>query len=107
MFAGVSVEGAGLTMDRKSNAAYYGSSSITPEQIFMSSGNAAPQSANTFVQKLTAQTRRLPAQPGMASVSAPTSTSSAPREPETSTVRTYGIGDPHAPDPDADYLQDF
>ncbi len=93
LFAGIALEGSGLTMDRKSNAAYYGSSSITPEQIFASSGNVAPASANNFVQILTAQTRRLPMQPSMN-----TRMTSANNNPETkSKVRTYGIGDPDAP----------
>ena len=61
----VALEGAGVAMDRKANAAFYGSARITPEQIFSGSGNAAPQAANTFVQVLTAQTRRLPMRPGM------------------------------------------
>ena len=56
LFAGIALEGAGVTMDRKANAAFYGSAQITPEQIFASSGNAAPQLANQFVQVLTAQT---------------------------------------------------
>ncbi len=111
LFAGVAVEGAGVTMDRKSNAAFYGSSSITPEQIFKSSGNAAPQVASNFVQVLTAQTRRLPKQPGMdANVAAAGNTSA-----QQSTARTYGIDDPEAPEaPDEDededeelYSQDF
>jgi len=88
LFAGVALEGAGMTMDRKANAAFYGSASITPEQIFAGSGNAAPQSANTFVQVLTAQTNRLPTRPGMKSEA--TSASSAPQEK--SEVRTYGYG---------------
>lgn len=101
LFAGVALEGAGVTMDRSANAAFYGSSTITPEQIFASSGNAAPQSANRFVQILTAQTRRLPAQPGMGrgprlddSAAGTASRSPEPRPP----VRTYGIGDPDAED---------
>lgn len=103
LFAGVALEGAGITMDRKSNAAFYGSSSITPKQIFESSGNAAPPAANNFVQMLTAQTRRLPKQPGMDASVAAAVTGGTP-----STVRTYGIGDPGAPDADADpYSQDF
>jgi lipid-binding SYLF domain-containing protein len=104
LFAGVSLEGAGVTMDRKSNAAFYGSSSLTPEQIFESSGNIAPQVANNFVQLLTAQTRRLPRQPGMdANLAAASNTGAAPEA-----VRTYGIGDPDAPEADEDlYSQDF
>lgn len=93
LFVGISLEGAGLTMDRRSNAAYYGSSSITPEEIFASSGNAAPASANNFVQVLTAQTRRLPRQAGM---NAGLSSNDKSPEPK-SKVRTFGIGDPDAP----------
>jgi lipid-binding SYLF domain-containing protein len=37
IFAGVSFAGSGVTMDRRANAAYYGSPSITPEKIFASS----------------------------------------------------------------------
>ena len=85
LFAGIALEGAGVTMDRKANAAFYGSNSMTPEKIFASSPNIAPSIANTFVQVLTAQTIRLPKQPGMHNAR-----TSAPRsdEPE---VRTYGM----------------
>jgi len=104
LFAGVALEGAGVTMDRKSNAAFYGSSSITPKQIFDSSGNAAPQAANNFVQILTAQTRRLPRQPGMDANTASASNATSPNAP----ARTYGIGDPDAPSADDElYSQDF
>ncbi|RLA29038.1 MAG: hypothetical protein DRQ63_01955 [Gammaproteobacteria bacterium] len=91
LFAGVALEGAGITMDRKANAAFYGSASITPEQIFAGSGNAAPQAANTFVQMLTAQTDRLPSRPSMKKSNA-TSARSAPAPQEKSEVRTYGYG---------------
>ncbi len=90
LFAGIALEGAGVTMDRKANAAFYGSTQITPEHIFSSSGNAAPPMANQFVQVLTAQTRRLPMQPSM-SGEVPAVTSTA--EPQ-STVKTYGMPDP-------------
>ena len=91
IFAGVALEGAGITMDRMANAAFYGSSSITPEQIFSSSGNAAPAVANTFVQVLTAQTQRLPKKPGM---TPGVSSTSVEEEAPKSSVRTYGIRDP-------------
>ncbi len=65
LFAGVAFEGAGVTMDRKANASFYGSTSMTPEKIFVSSPNIAPNIANDFVQILTAQTARLPTKPGM------------------------------------------
>ena len=90
LFAGVALEGSGITMDRKANTAFYGSSSMSPEKIFASSPNIAPDIANTFVQILTAQTRRLPTRPGMQ-----TGTTSAPIDgDEPSEVRTYGMPDP-------------
>jgi lipid-binding SYLF domain-containing protein len=89
LFAGIALEGAGVGMDRKANAAFYGSAQITPDQIFASSGNAAPPIANSFVQVLTAQTRRLPMQPSMNSRS--TSEAPLPQEQRESEVRTYGM----------------
>ncbi len=90
LFAGVALEGAGLTMDRKANAAFYNSASMTPEKIFASSPNTAPDLANTFVQLLTAQTTRLPTQPGMrAKVSQHTQAAAD----ETSEVRTFRMPD--------------
>lgn len=91
LFAGVALEGAGVTMDRKANARFYGSTSLTPEKIFVSSPNIAPNIANTFVQVLTAQTSRLPRAPGMQARPDP-----AAQEPESS-VRTFGL-----PGPDED-----
>ena len=87
LFAGVALEGAGVTMDRKANAAFYSSSGMTPEKIFVSSPNIAPDVANTFVQILTAQTRRLPTAPGM---QAGIETDNE----DASTVRTFGMPSP-------------
>jgi len=93
LFAGIALEGAGVSMDRKANAAFYSSSSMTPEKIFVSSPNIAPDTANTFVQILTAQTRRLPTSPGMqAGTGSP--------EEESSNVRTFGL--PEADEPEID-----
>ena len=90
LFAGVALEGSGIMMDRKANTAFYDSVSMTPEKIFASSPNIAPDIANTFVQLLTAQTRRLPTKPGMqiGTTPAPASASSEPSE-----VRTFGMPD--------------
>jgi len=97
LFAGVALEGAGLTMDRKSNAAFYGSTSMTPEKIFVSSPNVAPDMANTFVQILTAQTVRLPKSPGM---QAGAEQSGAAEEAD---VRTFGMPGPGDADDDTEY----
>ncbi|MDX1404531.1 MAG: lipid-binding SYLF domain-containing protein [Woeseiaceae bacterium] len=93
LFAGIALEGAGVSMDRAANAAFYGSSKITPEQIFASSGNSAPAVANQFVQVLTAQTRRLPLQPSVSGEVASVSTTSESQP----NVRTYGMPDPEEP----------
>lgn len=98
LFAGIALEGAGVAMDRKANAAYYGSASITPEQIFASSGNAAPQSANNFVQVLTAQTRRLPMRPGMADAAGRPARTALPQPQQESDVRTYGMNNSNQPE---------
>ena len=96
LFAGVSLEGAGVTMDRKANAAFYGSSSMTPERIFVSSPNIAPDIANTFVQILTAQTSRLPTQPGM-NTGGP-----EPDRGDRPEVRTFGMPEAGAEDDEYD-----
>lgn len=97
LFAGVALEGAGVAMDRKANAAFYGRASITPEEIFASSGNAAPAAANQFVQVLSAQTMELPMRPGAAAAGSPPARELQPQERK-SEVRTYGMNN----DPDAD-----
>jgi len=89
IFAGVSFAGSGVTMDRRANAAFYSSPSMTAEKIFASSPNIAPDSANRFVQVLTAQTTRLAKAPGMQAVPSP----AAAREAEPS-VQTFGMPGP-------------
>jgi len=91
LFAGVSLEGTGVTMDRKANVAFYGDTAMSPERVFASSPNIAPAVANTFVQVLTAQTRRLPKQPGM---QAGVAAAAVPNTDNASTVRTFGMPEP-------------
>ncbi len=81
-------------MDRKANTAFYGSSAMSPDEIFRSSPNIAPDIANSFVQLLTAQTRRLPTAPGMQSGVAGATNTPPPASDESSEVRTYGLPDP-------------
>jgi len=91
LFAGVSLEGSGVTMDRDANVRFYGATNMSPERIFASSPNIAPDIANTFVQILTAQTRRLPTTPGMQSG---TSVAPAATAEDQAEVRTFGMPDP-------------
>jgi lipid-binding SYLF domain-containing protein len=104
LFAGIAVEGAGITIDKRANAAFYGTSSITAGEIFASGGNAAPRVANDFVQMLSVQTRRLAQQPAMASGVA-TPAGSAEPKPK---VRTFGIGSPEdAPPEEGEFAQQY
>ena len=95
LFAGIALEGAGITIDHKANAAYYGSSSITPSEIFASGGNFAPPEANEFVQMLSMQTQGLPREP------AGPRNDVAPKNEPKPKVRTFGI-----PAPDEGYPED-
>ena len=88
IFAGVALQGAGITMDRKANAAFYGNPAITPEQIFAGTGNLAPSEANTFVQVLSAKTNQLPLRPGTA---ARQTQPQQPQQQSHTEVRTYGM----------------
>ena len=84
-----------MTMDRKANAAFYGSADMTPEEVFASSPNVAPNIANDFVQLLTRQTSRLPKQPGMqAGTEAGRPSEAEPQQPKESKVKTFGIPEP-------------
>ncbi len=104
LFAGVALEGAGVTMDRKANARFYGSADMTPERIFVSSPNIAPDVANTFVQVLTAQTARLPTSPGMrAAGPAPAVGAGAAEGNDEPAVRTFGLPEPGESDAEPEY----
>ena len=92
LFAGIALEGAGVTMDRRANAAYYGSADMTPETIFASAPGRAPESARAFVELLTAQTSRLPVQPGMAAEKRREQVPAQQQDSEG--VKTYGIPGP-------------
>jgi lipid-binding SYLF domain-containing protein len=91
IFAGVSFAGAGVTMDRRANAAFYSSPAMTPEKIFASSPNIAPDIANRFVQVLTAQTTRLAKAPGMQALPSPAQAPARESEPS---VQTFGMPGP-------------
>ena len=96
LFAGVSLEGSGVTIDRKANAAYYGAPDMTPERIFASAARAAPPGARQFVEVLTAQTSHLPRQsPAVMNEGE----SSEEADPPAADVRTFGIPGPDEDEP--------
>ncbi len=94
LFAGVALEGAGITMDQKANAAFYGSANMSAEKVFASSPNIAPGIANDFVQLLTRQTTRLPKQPGMQAGAPVAQPDEGNSESDDADVKTFAMPDP-------------
>ena len=75
---------------------------MTPEKIFASSPNIAPDIANRFVQVLTAQTTRLAQAPGVQALPSPAPAS----EPE-SGVQTFGMPGPGEMDETGDSSESY
>ncbi len=98
LFAGFALQGANITMDRTANATFYGSTAITPEAIFASSGNAAPESVNTFIQILSSQTNTLPLGP-RASANISVNQFSKSDDNKISEVTTFGMNKNPTDDP--------
>lgn len=102
LFAGVALEGSGVTMDNKANAAFYGDSGMTPQRIFEGQSTAPPETATRFVALLAAETGGLPAPSGMPDATG-RQHGTAPADTTTgeSGVVTYGIPDPDSPGEDS------
>lgn len=90
LFAGVAFEGAGLSMDRRANAAFYGTTSMTPEEIFASSPSIAPEIADDFLQVLTTQASRIPSE----AAAVPEPLPAVAEDDSPTEVRTFGLPDP-------------
>lgn len=87
LFAGVSLDGEWLSMDHKSNLAYYDAGQNAASQILSDQHIPSPAHARRFVEVLTAKTPGVALQGGARTASA--STSGATDEGAT----TYGIND--------------
>lgn len=97
LFAGVALEGSGVTMDRKANAAYYGDSGMTPERIFEERSVSPPDTAGRFISLLAGQTGGLPKPAGLPGSAAPAQgENSRDASASESGVVTYGMPDPDA-----------
>ena len=106
LFAGIALEGANISIDRASNAAFYGSSTVIADDIFANRDIAAPSVAANFVGMLSGQTQRMPNQPAM-SAGAQAEPPEQRAEPKTK-VRTFGISSPEDGESDeSEVVQDF
>ncbi|NJO12295.1 MAG: lipid-binding SYLF domain-containing protein [Gammaproteobacteria bacterium] len=95
LFAGVSLDAAAITIDRKANSAYYGKRGISAAEIFSPAGPEAPPAARRFLDTLDSQTRAASASAGVASPSAETAPPPAPETaPPDSGTQTFPMEDP-------------
>lgn len=99
LFAGVALDGSALTIDRKSNAAYYNQAGILASEIIAGNTNSTPPTTTEFVAALDkilgiaspVATGAMPASPA-ANNSSPTATpfSTTPSQPSQSLEATPG-----------------
>lgn len=100
-FAGVSLQGGSLAMDRKANGAYYQGES-SPSKILTDPTIPAPVSGRRFVETLAGMTPALKGQQGsLAAAPPPRDAEMAMPPPEG--ARTYGINDGAAPVPEGPF----
>ncbi len=94
IFAGVALDGTIITMDTKSNLAFYRNGQGSAEDVLMSSTMQAPPIARQLVNIMNTTTSNIGS--GQ-SVSRTASNSSGSSEPQSSGVKTYGIDGPADP----------
>lgn len=100
LFAGISLEGAWLRMDKKANFAYYDSSQGTAATILSDSHMPTPAHARRFIEMLAART---PSLKGQTSRSAKNEPRPSADEKESEGARTFAIDDAPAPQSDMIY----
>jgi lipid-binding SYLF domain-containing protein len=105
LFAGIAIDGSAMAIDKKANAAFYGTPDIKTDDILASTA-PPPPAARRFIEILDNGSRRVSNATAPAEGSAPASTSaaqpsapSAPKTPETppaaSETKTYPMEDPN------------
>lgn len=99
LFAGVALDGSALTIDHKSNEAFYGRAGVLASEIIADDAPAAPAPAQDFIAAIerSATSTAASATPGRTS---PSTSSSAPaqsqsRPADSGALTTYPMEDPH------------
>jgi len=100
LFAGISLEGAWLRMDKKSNFAYYDASQATAEKILSDSHLPTPAHARRFVEMLATRT---PSMKGKTSRSAKNDSRPSANSKKSAGAQTFAIDDAPAPQGDSIY----
>lgn len=97
LFAGVSVDGGAITIDKLANAEWYGSTADgSTARIFSDSGLATPLGAQPLIDALTRMAPRLDWKDYALANKSP----ATPAAPEQGGSRTYAIEDGAQPDPE-------
>jgi len=99
LFAGVALDGSALTIDGRSNEAFYGRPGILASEIIRSDAPTAAAPAQQFIAAVqSSATGGVPAAtaspPPAAQTSAPSSTANSPRAPQEGGLTTYPMEDP-------------
>jgi lipid-binding SYLF domain-containing protein len=81
LFAGIALDGSAVTIDSRSNAAYYNRQGVLASEIIANKASPAPASAQAFIaslDRMLGAASPMVAQPATPSVPAPAQSSSAP-----------------------------
>jgi lipid-binding SYLF domain-containing protein len=97
LFAGISLEGAMISMDNKSNFAFYQDGQSTADNILSDTHRPAPAHARRFIETLSAKAPRLSAQGSRTADSNSMRDVAEPTRPQND-VKTYGINEAPSPD---------
>lgn len=92
LFAGLALDAAAITIDRKANAAYYGKRDVTVGEIFAPNAPEPPPSARRFLTALSASTRTASSATTPAGGEAEPPQAPAPAEPG---AKTFPMEDPN------------
>ncbi len=101
LFAGLALDAAAITIDRKANAAYYGKRDVTAGEIFAPSAPEPPPSARRFLTALDTSTRAAggagtpSTAPESASPDGSTPTNTPAGEQPAQGVKTFPMEDPN------------
>ncbi|HEU4531389.1 MAG TPA: lipid-binding SYLF domain-containing protein [Steroidobacteraceae bacterium] len=95
LFAGLALDAAAITIDRKANAAFYGVRDVTPTEIFASTAPEPPPAARRFVDQLNTATRTASGPPAGAAPSETVTPAQQPPVTEGTGTQTFPMEDPN------------
>lgn len=96
LFAGVALDGSALTIDHRSNEAFYGRPGVLASEIIRSDAPAAPEPASRFIAAVQSSATGAPAASSSTSApTSPTTTQPSARPAQDGALTTYPMEDPN------------